>query len=112
MPTFIVSFLVGKGSPTKIDYRRKGHAYSNLSTGGVKSRNHHSKPPIRGKLNGLSRDGLCFCFQLAKCELVPGQSDELAPLVSFFSPFRMAQMPSGTGSFSGFETLRHVPIVL
>ena len=26
--------FVGEGSPTKIDYRKNGHPYSNLSTGG------------------------------------------------------------------------------
>ena len=31
---FTVSFLVGRGFPTKIDYRKKGYPYSNLSTGG------------------------------------------------------------------------------
>ena len=26
--------FLGEGSPTKIDYRKKGYPYSNLSTGG------------------------------------------------------------------------------
>ena len=36
MPFYISFFFLGGGSPTKIDYRKKGYPYSNLSTGGPK----------------------------------------------------------------------------
>ena len=40
--------FLGEGSPTRIDYRKKGRPYSNLSTGGPSPRPQDTTPSVEG----------------------------------------------------------------